>query len=143
MACLSKKVWDNTMLTFNTKIRVYQACVLSRRLNGSESWTLYSHQERRQDVFRMRNLRRLLSIILAKSGYKHKRISPGVHAKPLCYSLPETSAFAWPCVSNGRLSHSKGLPVRRARLRFMSYRTTYPALQSKDVCKKDLKTCGI
>ena len=29
MARLSKRVWENTMLTINTKMRVYQACVLS------------------------------------------------------------------------------------------------------------------
>jgi hypothetical protein len=43
-------------------MRVYQACVLSMLLYGSESWTLYSHQERRLNAFHMRNLRRLLGI---------------------------------------------------------------------------------
>ncbi|XP_063590370.1 uncharacterized protein LOC134767242 [Penaeus indicus] len=42
---LTKRVWDNTMLTINTKMRVYQACVLSTLLYGSEAWTLYSDQE--------------------------------------------------------------------------------------------------
>jgi hypothetical protein len=55
-------VWDNTMLTHNTKMRVYQACVLSMLLYVSESWTLYSHQERRLSTFHMRNLHRLLGI---------------------------------------------------------------------------------
>ncbi|XP_063600740.1 uncharacterized protein LOC134776919 [Penaeus indicus] len=35
MARLTKRVWDNTMLTINTKIRVYQACVLSTLLFSS------------------------------------------------------------------------------------------------------------
>ena len=38
MVRLLKRVLDNTMLTFNIKMRVYQACVLSTLLYGSESW---------------------------------------------------------------------------------------------------------
>ena len=56
MVCLTKRVWDNTMLALNTKMRVYQACVLSTLLYGSETWTLYSHQEPQLDAFHMRNL---------------------------------------------------------------------------------------
>ncbi|KAK3765967.1 hypothetical protein RRG08_002210 [Elysia crispata] len=37
MVRLLKRVLDNTMLTFNIKMRVYQACVLSTLLYGSES----------------------------------------------------------------------------------------------------------
>ncbi|GFR74687.1 hypothetical protein ElyMa_003899100 [Elysia marginata] len=62
---------------------------------------------------------------LTKLGYKHQRISPGRFANPICYSVPETPAFTWSCVPpNGKQSHPKGLPERRARLRFTSYRTT-------------------
>ncbi len=50
------------MVTLNTKMKVYQACVLSTLLYGSEAWTLYKHQERRRNAFHMRNLRRLLGI---------------------------------------------------------------------------------
>ena len=62
MARLAKRVWDNTMLSINTKMRVYQACVLSTLLYGSESWTLYSRQEHRLNAFHLRCLRRLLGI---------------------------------------------------------------------------------
>ena len=37
MAKLTKRVWENKMLTENTKIRIYQACVLSTLLYSSES----------------------------------------------------------------------------------------------------------
>ena len=39
MARLSKRVWSNNQLTSNTKLQVYQACILSTLLYGSESWT--------------------------------------------------------------------------------------------------------
>ena len=45
MACLTKRVWENNMLTRNTKIQVYQALVLSTLLYCSESWTLHCKQE--------------------------------------------------------------------------------------------------
>ena len=37
MAHLAKRVWENSMLTNNTKMKVYQACVLSKLLHGSEA----------------------------------------------------------------------------------------------------------
>ncbi|GFS08396.1 hypothetical protein ElyMa_003013200 [Elysia marginata] len=62
MTRLSNRVWDNTMLTLSTKMGVYQACVLSTLLCGSESSTLYSHQQRRLNALHTRKIRRLLSI---------------------------------------------------------------------------------
>ena len=62
MARLSKRVWENTMLTIKIKTQVYQACVLSTLLYGGASWTLYTWQERRHNTFHLRCLRRILSI---------------------------------------------------------------------------------
>ena len=62
MAKLTKRVWENKMLNENTKIRIYQACVLSTLLYGSESWTTYMCQERRLNTFHMRCLKRILGI---------------------------------------------------------------------------------
>ena len=61
-ARLTNRVWKNNKLTVRTKMAVYSACVLSTLLYGSESWTLYSRQERRLNTFHMRNLRRILDI---------------------------------------------------------------------------------
>ena len=38
---LNIKVRNNSKLTENTKLRVYEACVLSSLLHGSETWTTY------------------------------------------------------------------------------------------------------
>ncbi|KAL8572219.1 hypothetical protein ACOMHN_049395 [Nucella lapillus] len=62
MARLSNRVWENSKLTIKTKTQVYQVCVLSTLLYGSESWTLYTHQERRLNTFHLRCLRRILGI---------------------------------------------------------------------------------
>lgn len=50
---LSKRVWNNSMLTMNTKISVYHACVLSTLMYASETWTLYASQEKRLSTFHM------------------------------------------------------------------------------------------
>ena len=39
MAKLNSRVWNNSKLTENTKLRIYQACVLSSLLYRSETWT--------------------------------------------------------------------------------------------------------
>ena len=57
MARLTKRVWENTI---KIKTRVYQACVLTTLLYGSESWTLYTQQERRLNTFHLRCLRSCL-----------------------------------------------------------------------------------
>ncbi|XP_068680380.1 uncharacterized protein [Montipora foliosa] len=62
MAKLSKRVWGNDLLSERTKMCVYQACVLSTLLYGSESWTSYATQERRLNAFHLRCLRRPLHI---------------------------------------------------------------------------------
>ena len=62
MGKLQKRVWDNPHLTLNTKIKVYQACVLSTLLYSSECWTTYARQEDRLESFHLRCLRRLLGI---------------------------------------------------------------------------------
>ena len=62
MARLSKRVWENNSLTKHTKVLVYQACVLSTLLYGSETWTTYMRQEHRLNAFHMHCLRHILKI---------------------------------------------------------------------------------
>ena len=62
LARLRGWVWDNTMLTITTKMKVYQACVLCTLLYSGETWTLYSRQVRRLNTFNLRCLRRILGI---------------------------------------------------------------------------------
>ena len=45
MAKLNKMVWQNIHLTMNTRLKVYQTCVTSILLYGSETWTPNARQE--------------------------------------------------------------------------------------------------
>uniref|UniRef100_K7EX07 Reverse transcriptase domain-containing protein n=1 Tax=Pelodiscus sinensis TaxID=13735 RepID=K7EX07_PELSI len=60
LARLTTRVWTNPRLTTATKMAVYNACVISTLLYGSETWTTYARQERRLNAFHLRGLRRIL-----------------------------------------------------------------------------------
>ncbi|RXN14061.1 RNA-directed DNA polymerase from mobile element jockey-like protein [Labeo rohita] len=62
MAKLNQRVWNNSSLTEKTRLCVYQACILSTLLYGSETWTTYARHERKLNSFHMRCLRRILQI---------------------------------------------------------------------------------
>ncbi|PIK57594.1 hypothetical protein BSL78_05502 [Apostichopus japonicus] len=62
MSKLQNRVWENKKLTLNTKMKVYQACVLSTLLYGSETWTTLAKQEKKVNVFHVRCLRKILGI---------------------------------------------------------------------------------
>lgn len=53
MAKLNKRVRGNNQLTVNTKLKVYQVCVLSNLLYGSESWSTYTRQENPLESFHL------------------------------------------------------------------------------------------
>ncbi|KAL1250633.1 hypothetical protein QQF64_018429 [Cirrhinus molitorella] len=51
LARLTTRVWTNSRLATATKMAVYNACVISILLYGSETWTTYARQERRLNTF--------------------------------------------------------------------------------------------
>ena len=58
MSCLRKRVWDNKKVTKATKMKIYQARVISNLLYGAESWATKAHQENQLESFHM-NMRNL------------------------------------------------------------------------------------
>ena len=62
LARLTARVWTSPKLSVKTKLAVYNACVTSKLLYGSETWTTYAGQERRLNTFHLRNIRRILDI---------------------------------------------------------------------------------
>ncbi|KAI8510866.1 hypothetical protein Bbelb_117820 [Branchiostoma belcheri] len=141
MARLGKRVWDNAMLTTNTKLVVYKACILSTLLYGSEAWTLYSHQERRLNAFHMRCLRRILGIswqdrvpnkdVLAQAGMTSM------------YALLSQRRLRWlghvSRMDDGRIPKD----VLYGELATGARPAGRPVLRYKDVLKRDMKAGGI
>ena len=62
VAHLTSRVWTNPKLTVKTKMVVYNACVVSTLMCGSETWTTYARQEKRLNSFHLRSIRRILGI---------------------------------------------------------------------------------
>ena len=62
MSKLTKRAWENKHLTGNTKMFIYQACVLSTLLYGSETWTTYMRREHHFNSFHLLCLRRILGV---------------------------------------------------------------------------------
>jgi len=56
------KVWRQTRLQLQTKLRLYQTCILSILLYGSETWTLLQEDLRKLAAFHMRCQRMILGI---------------------------------------------------------------------------------
>jgi len=59
---LTQRAWENKYLKESTKIKIYEACVLSTLLYGAETWTTYKGQERKLNQFHLRCLRKILKI---------------------------------------------------------------------------------
>jgi len=57
-----KKVWRQIRLQLQTKLRLYQTCILSILLYGSVTWTLLQEELQKLEVFHMRSQRMILGI---------------------------------------------------------------------------------
>ena len=62
LARLTSRVWTNPKLTMKTKMVVYNACVVSTLMYGSETWTTSARQEKRLNSFHPRSTRHIPGI---------------------------------------------------------------------------------
>ena len=141
MARLSKRVWENSSLTRRTKILVYQACVLTTLLYGSEAWTTYMRQEHRLNAFHMRCLRRILGINWQDHITNREVLSrAGVSSM---YSLLSQRRLRWlghlHRMDDGRLPKD----ILYGQLARGKRRPGGPRLRFTDVCRRDLRACNI
>ncbi|KAI8517538.1 hypothetical protein Bbelb_035550 [Branchiostoma belcheri] len=138
---LKRRAWDNKYLTIHTKVRIYQTCVLSALLYGSEAWASHAHVERKLNSFHFRCLRKICGVtwmdkvsnldILKRCGttslypvLKQRRLRWLGHVSRMDHSrLPHQVLY-------GQLADGK-----RDRGR--------PKLRFVDVCRRDLKLFNI
>ena len=137
LARLTTRVWSNRNLTVKTKMSVYEACVLSTLLYGSETWTTYSRQEKRLNSFHLRSLRRILGIswqdkvtnteVLNRAG----QVSIFTHLRQ--------RRLRWlghvHRMEDGRIPKD----ILYGELMKGKRNTGRPHLRYKDVCKRDMK----
>ncbi|KAL1255575.1 hypothetical protein QQF64_013636 [Cirrhinus molitorella] len=141
MAKLNQRVWNNSNLTEKTRMRVYQACVLSTLLYGGETWTTYARHERKLNSFHMRCLRRILQIKW-QDRVPNTKVLERVNMSSLHAVLSERRLM-W-------LGHVRRMDAGRIPKELLygelveGQRTTgRPKLRFKDICKKDMKQCFI
>ena len=137
MARLSKRVWQNHRLTTATKMKVYNACVLSALLYGSESWPIYASQQERMNAFHMRCLRRLLTIT-----WKDKVPNTEVLAKTSSNSLFAIMGkrrLRW--LGHVHRMEDNRIPkaILYGELSQGRRRVGRPLLRFTDACKRDMK----
>ena len=125
----------------NTKLKVYQACVLSTLLYGSESWSTYARQENRLESFHLRCLRRILGITwqdkVTSAAVLKQAGSLSVHL------MLSQRRLRWlghvHRMEDGRIPKN----VLYGELAMGRRPVSRPALRYKDVCKRDLKLTDI
>ena len=116
---------------------VYNACVVSTLLYGSEAWTTYSKQERKLNSFHLQSLRRILGI-----SWRDKVPNTEVLDRaglPTMYTLLRQCRMRWIGHVHRRIPkdilYGELVVGKRPRGR--------PQLRYKDVCKRDLKALEI
>ena len=138
---LTKRVWKNNHLNIKTKVRVYEACVLSILLYGSETWATYRHHESKLSAFHTRSLR----FILGKT-WKDKMTNEDVFkitgSGPLSSRLKHFR-LRWAGHLNRMPKHRIPRLLLHGVLSEGSRRTGRPHLRFKDVLKRDLRDFGI
>ena len=134
MAKLNKRVWQNINLTINTRLKVYQSCVTSILLYGSETWTPYARQEAKLNSFHLPQ---------TNSGYHLQDRIPNttVLEKAKCsniHALLSQRRLRWLghiCrMGKGRIPKD----LLYGELEKGTHKTGCPLLHFKDVCKKDM-----
>ena len=120
---------------------VYQACVLSTLLYGSESLTTYARQERRLNGLHLRCLRRLLHI-----RWQNRVTNTEVLESAGSLSMPSLliqRRLRWlghaHCIEPDRLPRE----ILYGELREGGRRVGRPQLRYKDVIKRDLRSALI
>ena len=141
LACLTSRVWTNPKLTVKMKMAVYNACILSTLLHGSEIWTMYTHQEKRLNTFHLRSLQCILGI-----SWQDKVTNTDILSctgLPTIYPLLRQHWLHWLgnvcCMEDGQIPKD----VLHGELTSGQRSTGCLQLRYKDVCKRDMKALNI
>ena len=120
---------------------VYNACVISTLLYGSETWTTYAGQESRFNTFHLRSIRRILGISWLDIVTKADVLSRA--GLPSMYTLLRQRRLRWlghVCrMDDGRIPKY----ILYSELALGRRTTGHPHLRYKDVCVRNMKAVDI
>ena len=137
LARLTSRVWTIPKLTVKTEMVVYNACVVSTLMCGSETWTTYARQEKRLNSFYLRSIRRIL-VISWQDRVSNTEVLSRANL-PSMFTLLRQRRLRWlgyvyriedDCIPKDIL-YGELASGRRSKGR--------PQLSYKDVCKRHMK----
>ena len=117
-----------------------KACVVSSLLYGSESWTSYSTQEQKLQVFHPRCLRRILGITWQDKASNDVLLTAGI---PSMFTLLRQRRLLWLGHIHRMVGGRIPKDLLNSELTTGARRRGRPQLLFKDVCKRDLKSRNI
>ena len=103
LARITSRVWTNPKLTVKTKMVVYNACVVSTLMYGSETRTTYARQEKRLNFFHLRSIRRIFGICWQDRESNAEALSRA--NLPSMFTLLRQRRLCW--LGHGGWSHPK------------------------------------
>ena len=141
LARLTARVWTSPKLSVKTQMAVYNACVISAMLYGSEARTMYARQERRLNSFHLRSIRRILGI-----SWQDKVTNGDVLSRaglPSMYTLLRQRRLRW--LGHVRRMEDGRIPkdILYGELAMGRRNTGRPHLRYKDVYIRDMKAVDI
>ena len=141
LARLTARVWTSPKLSVKTTMAVYNACVISTLLYGSETWTTCVGQERRLNIFHPRSIRRILGKCWQDKVTNADVLSRG--SLPTIYTLLRQRRLRW--LGHVRRMEDGRIPkyILYGELALGRRTTGRPHLRFKDVCVRDMKAVDI
>lgn len=138
LARLAPRVWENPKLTIKTKAAVYNACVISTLLYGSETWTTYSRHEKKLNSFHLRCIRHILGVTWKDKVSNSELLSRT--GLPTMYTLLRQRRLRW--LGHVRRMEDGRLPkdIMYGELMTGKRNVGRPQLRYKDICKRDMTT---
>ncbi|KAJ8036282.1 hypothetical protein HOLleu_20211 [Holothuria leucospilota] len=122
-------------------MKVYQACVLSNLLYGSETWTTYAKQETKLNVFHMRCLRKIRGITWEDKVTKSQVLSKA--KLPTIFAMLSERRLRW--LGQVYLMGKSRIPkdLLYGQLEHGSRSRGRPHLRFREFFKRDLHTAYI
>ncbi|KAI8515959.1 hypothetical protein Bbelb_067720 [Branchiostoma belcheri] len=138
---LRAKVLQQRGVKLSTKLKIYNAVVISTLLYGCETWTLYRRHIKQLEKFHMRSLRTIMNI-----RWQDKITNQEVLDRAQSSSIEALllkAQLRW----SGHVSRMDDSRIPRqllyGELKLGSRRRGRPKLRYKDVLKNNLQWCGI
>ena len=106
LARLTSRVWANPKLTVKIKVVVYNACVVSTLVYGSETWTTYARQEKRLNSFHLRSICRILGISW-QDRVSNTEVLPQPTSQACSLCSDSAGCFGWEMSTAWRMAASQ------------------------------------